>query len=243
MSLTIGRKKACEILANQTYNNVIDNILNHIIENEETWQITNNVTDSGGFTVAGLALKFQSPRDQMLLRNIAENHFVVISGKRFVKEDVNVRAAIINIYRNNYVPDWLRYVPIVSLPILISFGINAGVVNALKIVQRSVAGPDLKADGVFGPVTAKALMEQDKQTFCANLPIMILSYYARLCQNKPSELVNLAGWMKRVSQYLTVDPEQSIENMINDASTQFRVDYAGEQEMHEYEMPVEVYKD
>lgn len=172
----------------------IDNIFyNIIIKDEGGWKITNHLTDLGGLTVAGLAVKFQTLDNQAWLKSLNETDLQ--------KKDVQEK--IVLIYKSAYTPVYLNNLPNISQPAILSIIVNRGQSSAAKIIQQSLG---VNPDGVIGKITINSLNNlSDINTFCKNINKCWMESYIDTVIKNPNQIVNLKGWLRRVSRYATID--------------------------------------
>ncbi|WP_281950287.1 glycoside hydrolase family 108 protein [Nitrosophilus kaiyonis] len=74
------------------------------------------------------------------------------------------------------------------------FGVNVGIENAIKKAQELVG---VKADGIVGPKTLKALNEYDKDLFDAGYDFEEIKYYKELINKNPKFAKYEKGWVNR----------------------------------------------
>lgn len=79
---------------------------------------------------------------------------------------------------------------------LADWAVNAGPKRAVKGVQ--VAFPDIKADGVMGPVTLSRINAANPVVLFAKLRESRLVYYETLAKNSKKQATFLNGWTARV---------------------------------------------
>lgn len=77
------------------------------------------------------------------------------------------------------------------------FGINVGMINAMKSAQRCVG---VSADGVFGNKTLEALNNFDEDKFSIMFDDLEISYYNVLASKNPKFSIYLNGWTKRAKK-------------------------------------------
>lgn len=73
--------------------------------------------------------------------------------------------------------------------------VNHGIRSATKMLQAVV---HVTQDGIIGPITAKAVAEENPETVLNELLWERLRYYYRICQNRPASKVFLLGWVRRL---------------------------------------------
>ena len=88
--------------------------------------------------------------------------------------------------------------------IIFDFAVNSGVSTAVKKVQQVLIARGhrtVKADGLFGPVTLKAVNEdKDQPALFNDIKAARVRYYESLMKN-PSLKKFLKGWMNRLALY------------------------------------------
>jgi lysozyme family protein len=77
---------------------------------------------------------------------------------------------------------------------LFDFGVNAGITRAVIIVQRAL---NVTTDGVLGPVTMKAIQQQDPQKLMYELLRQRINYYTDITMRKSQFQVFFLGWIRR----------------------------------------------
>lgn len=82
---------------------------------------------------------------------------------------------------------------------LFDWGVNSGPATAIKAIQRLV---DVTADGVLGPVTAKAINACGTRHLARKLVGERILFYARLVRDVPSQAKFIYGWQKRALEFL-----------------------------------------
>lgn len=108
-----------------------------------------------------------------------------------------------NVYHERY------WVPIQGLQIpddelaatLLSFVVNDGVEDGVKLIQRVVNVPDANVDGAFGPGTLKAVLQACQDRGAANVAQGLReaqeARYLSIIQRKPEDIRFKDGWLKR----------------------------------------------
>lgn len=69
--------------------------------------------------------------------------------------------------------------------------------NAIKIAQRLVIVMD---DGLYGPVTERAINLETPEVFLPRYRIDLVNYYLDIVKNNPREAKFLTGWLRRARQ-------------------------------------------
>lgn len=85
---------------------------------------------------------------------------------------------------------------------LFDIAVNIGVNSAIRLAQRGfrALGILLKADGILGPKTLKALndlKDNEINTYIAVLKTEVAGYYRNLANNNKEQKVFLEGWLNR----------------------------------------------
>lgn len=106
-----------------------------------------------------------------------------------------------DIYRDSYwVPSRAAELPWPLNLAHFDAAVNCGINRANKILQNTV---NVDADGIFGPQTALAVYGAWKQdgTVAVSLHACDLrkTFYKNLCDEQPSKMKFLKGWLNRVS--------------------------------------------
>lgn len=83
--------------------------------------------------------------------------------------------------------------------IIFDWGVNSGVNKATKSVQSLIG---IKADGVFGPQTLKAINQAQPQQLFGLIKASREAYYRRMVYNNPSQGVFLKGWLNRINAFI-----------------------------------------
>lgn len=78
--------------------------------------------------------------------------------------------------------------------VLFDFGVNAGIGQAVKTLQRVLG---VARDGIFGPVTMGALQRRQPAELVTAFDAAKVAFYRGLTVNKPSLKVFLNGWLNR----------------------------------------------
>jgi lysozyme family protein len=79
--------------------------------------------------------------------------------------------------------------------LLFDFGVNAGVRRSVRIIQQLV---DVENDGVFGPVTLKAVNAHNQVRLLRDYAVRVAMYYFSLDMQE-----FLKGWIKRLMDNMT----------------------------------------
>jgi lysozyme family protein len=162
-------------------------ILKHILKSEGGY--VNHPADRGGPTNYGIT---QSTYDGFRLSKSLPTRDVKEIGETEVED----------IYRTQYwVPSGAAQVvrddPWLAL-VLFDFAVNSGVRVAVLAIQRLVG---VKADGIFGRVTHRAVLGH-----LNNLRPRLLAhryqFYADIVRRNPSQAAFILGWTRRLNEFL-----------------------------------------
>lgn len=82
--------------------------------------------------------------------------------------------------------------------LLFDFSVNSGVHTAVVKIQMLL---NLKPDGIFGPVTLKAINEKNPELLFRELFDVRVAYYKLIVKNRPSNQKFLKGWLNRLNSY------------------------------------------
>jgi len=85
---------------------------------------------------------------------------------------------------------------------LFDIGVNAGLVTAVKLLQKAVnllANPPLAVDGQVGPMTLAAANGQAPPALLAAICQVQADYYNAIVAKNPGQAVFLKGWLKRAA--------------------------------------------
>lgn len=155
--------------------------LDHVIEAEGGFVLTNDKDDRGGMTYAG----------------IARNSWPNWDGWKHIDQGEAVpRRLVCDFYRVNFwLPihgDTLASQKIATS--LFSFSVNAGVKTALKCAQEAAS---VVSDGVVGKMTIFGLNCIDPQLFLAKFALAKMAKYCAICTANPDQKKFLLGWLNR----------------------------------------------
>ena len=166
------------------YSNRFNEIFDNLLEIEKRY--SNNKYDSGGETMFGIT------------KRVARNHKYYGNMK-----DLPLEAAK-DIYFKTY---WQQpgIDQIESREIaeeLFEQGVNMGPAVAVKNLQRALnllLEQEIKADGMIGPNTLKALHRcVYKEDLLRLLNGYQIKRYIEICEDNPSQKLFIRGWLKRV---------------------------------------------
>lgn len=77
---------------------------------------------------------------------------------------------------------------------LFDFGVNAGITRAVITVQRAL---NITTDGILGPVTMRAIQQQDPQKLMYALLRQRIGYYTAITMQRSQFQVFFLGWIRR----------------------------------------------
>lgn len=112
------------------------------------------------------------------------------------------------IYRAVYVAPFDSLVGRVGEPLrvaLIDDAVMSGVVTVIKRLQVVLGGltaNGIKIDGILGPNTREAAAKQDQSVLLTRYTIERVIRLTRIVQRRPTDLVNLTGWVTRALLFL-----------------------------------------
>lgn len=158
----------------------VDRLIDDIIEREGGF--VNHPADKAGATKYGITKQALTEW---------RGHHVTVSDVRGMDE-----GEARDIYRSMYVvgpgfdslPEPLR-------THVVDFGVNAGPMQAVRVLQRSLG--TVTVDGVLGPKTRAAVAVADLPTLTRIFWQERVRFYAHLVAIKPTQLVFLDGWLNR----------------------------------------------
>lgn len=157
-------------------------IYESMLANEGGYRLTNDKTDAGGMTYAGIARNFH-PRWQ---------------GWQLIDAGQDVPAQMVReFYRKVF------WAPVGGETIndpsiartLFDFAVNAGVDVAVKLAQVVVS---VTPDGRVGPKTIAAINEVEPRLFMALYSLAKLARYRDSVQKRPANIKYLMGWINRL---------------------------------------------
>ena len=153
---------------------------NHVMSVEK-WELTDDPTDRGGQTYAGISRKNwpqwdgwedidggRTPEPRKVLEFYRSNFWVVIRGDSIINQRVATS--------------------------LFSFAVNAGVNTAVRLAQRVVA---VKDDGLVGKITLFALNSTDPDLFLARYALAKIARYRDICTKDRTQRKYIIGWINR----------------------------------------------
>ncbi|GIW22588.1 MAG: hypothetical protein KatS3mg068_2470 [Candidatus Sericytochromatia bacterium] len=105
------------------------------------------------------------------------------------------------IYKNNYW-DKVQGDKIKSQKIaesIFDFGVNAGVSTSVRLAQQIL---NVSIDGVLGNQTLNALNSFNEELFLLKFTIAKIQRYMQICNNRPTSIKFLFGWIRRTLEHL-----------------------------------------
>ena len=171
----------------------VDQMIEDILENEGGY--SNNPHDKGGATNHGITIKTLTA-----WRNRLCTEYDVKTLKR------SEAAAI---YRSEYYTGpKINQLPELIQPVLFDMAVNHGPVKAVTILQKvlnAMIDANLVVDGKIGPKTASSAsmaVEVYKADLVKSIVDARKAFYEAICDNDPSQLAFLKGWLKRADSFI-----------------------------------------
>jgi len=166
----------------------VNKAIDWVLEQEDSnlsGKITNNHADSGGRTRFGVAEKYHPDLTKTGFYDSMSNQ--------------DALAIADHIYDNQYAkPLYLEQINDQNIAnALLSFAINQGLEQAVRIFQRAIGVDD---DGQMGPKTLMAANNYSPTVLLNSLYAMESAYYNRIVALNPSQHVFLAGWINRAKR-------------------------------------------
>ena len=156
-----------------------------MIENEGGYKLHKVEGDKGGLTYAGISQVYNPTWEGWKnIDNKSENELTPM-----VKTFYN------NIFWNPINGEKINSQKIANS--LFDFAVNAGVRNAVKILQRIIG---VKDDGIVGPITLRAINKstKDGENMLSHVyTLNKLSYYNAICNHDKTMVKFLFGWTNR----------------------------------------------
>lgn len=147
--------------------------------------ITNNPADTGGRTRYGVAERFHPDLTKVgFYDTMSNSEALQIADK--VYEEQYATPLLLTEINNQTVAN-----------ALLSFAINTGVEQAVRIFQRAIGVDD---DGKMGPKTIMAANNYSSTVLLNSLYNMEAGYYNRIVVLHPHQSVFLAGWLNRAKK-------------------------------------------
>lgn len=154
--------------------------------------------DTGGATKYGVSLTFaKSTRDKMFDKD---------GDGRITRNDIKLltKADAAAAFRKYF---WNKPYGLDSLDsdkkayVVFDAAMNNGPANATRFIQRAcrTLGYNLEVDGVYGPMTKKALEDAPVDEFCEAFLDYRERFFHAIVKNRPSQKVFLKGWLNRIN--------------------------------------------
>lgn len=164
---------------------------------------SNNISDHGGETAFGIARKFW-PNWQgwshidTIKQNYGHNANTI---NLWAKKDVVLQSLIAAFYKQNF---WdVNKLDLINdhqlADNVYDFGVNSGVEEAAKILQRVV---NVTVDGIIGNGTLSVVNHSDSETVYNEYNELRIAFYHKLAAN-PGQLQFLKSWMSRIKPYIS----------------------------------------
>jgi lysozyme family protein len=106
----------------------------------------------------------------------------------------DIAAAVSVFYKANFWSPHLDQMPQEIANWLFDCGVNCGMRQANKFVQRALGVPD---DGILGPQTIQAVNQSDSSALVAKCREHRIAFYKELVAKNPSQAQFLDGWIAR----------------------------------------------
>lgn len=153
----------------------------------------NNPSDHGGETVAGISRKNWPGSKVWSIVDAAKNRPNFPAN---LKDDKDLRPAVQTFYLANF---WTQFMSDLNSQELATWlfdkGVNCGIRQAMKFLQRAVG---VKDDGLPGPQTLNAANNYiDPAQLVELCRDKARQFYRQLADNDPSQKQFLAGWLAR----------------------------------------------
>lgn len=144
------------------------------------------IANEGGDTVTDIA----ADRGGLTKFGISQNAFPHVQIETLTREQAKY------IYKSNFW-DKVRGDEIVDQSVaeaIFDTAVNMGVGAAIKLVQTTLG---VKADGILGPVTIKAINQASVRDFRSSFTLTKIARYAQICNTDKSQRAFLLGWINR----------------------------------------------
>ncbi|MCS7317306.1 MAG: N-acetylmuramidase [Candidatus Dojkabacteria bacterium] len=82
---------------------------------------------------------------------------------------------------------------------IFDFAVNAGVSTSVKLTQQIL---NVNIDGVLGNQTLNALNSFNQELFLLKFTLAKIQRYIQICNNRPSSIKFLFGWIRRTLEHL-----------------------------------------
>lgn len=156
--------------------------------NEGGYKLTNDPSDRGSTTYAGIA------------RNFHQNW----QGWHYIDQGVMPDAQLVRDFYREKFWDMMRLNEVNSQRIartLFDFGVNAGPGTAAKLAQIIIG---TTPDGRIGPKTLEALNAADEDLFIASYALAKIARYRDIVTRDRTQIKFLVGWINRTLKEATV---------------------------------------
>ena len=128
-----------------------------------------------------------------------------ISKRAYPDEDIKnlTKTRAMELYYQDYWSSWLDKFtdPVLSLQVF-DFGVNAGVKQAVKIIQGLVGTYE---DGILGPSTTEAVNGKNAEWLQKRYSEEIIIFYKDVALRQKNDFAFFRGWIRRALDNLTVD--------------------------------------
>lgn len=157
-------------------------------DSELKGEVTTNPADRGGRTRFGVAEKFHPHLTSLgFYDTLPYKEALHLAYQTYIEEYVNP----------------LQIEKIESQDIanaLLSFGINAGIIQATRTLQKALG---LNVDGIFGRHTLSIVNSTPEIDVLNGMRQAQSKYYEAIVEHDPTQEVFLKGWLNRVEQNYT----------------------------------------
>lgn len=154
-------------------------------DSQLTGVITSNKADKGGRTRFGVAEKFHPNLTSLgFYDTLPYKEALQLAYQTYIEEYVSP----------------LRLEEVENQNIanaLLSFGVNAGVIQATRTLQRALG---LAVDGVFGRHTLYAVNNTPEVDVLKEMQQVQSKYYEAIVERDPSQEIFLKGWINRLNR-------------------------------------------
>lgn len=154
-------------------------------DSELSGAVTNNKGDRGGRTRFGVAEKYHPNLTSLgFYDTLPFKEALQLAYKTYIEEYVTP----------------LRLEEIENQDIanaLLSFGVNAGVIQATRTLQKALG---LAVDGVFGRHTLYAVNNTPEMDVLKGMQQVQGKYYEAIVERDPSQEIFLKGWINRLNR-------------------------------------------
>jgi lysozyme family protein len=151
----------------------------------------NNHNDSGGETVAGIS-RVNWPGSKV---------WEIVDGLKGspnfpgnLKTSPGLLASVMAFYQANFWTPYLAQMPQEIANWVFDKGVNMGIRQANKLVQRAASVND---DGILGPLSITAINSAIPADLLAKCRAEAEAFYRELVANNPKDAEFLDGWLKR----------------------------------------------